>query len=185
MTKRKKRMGRPRLAERPPTSSWVRDKERERDAASVALEARRRLFGAPEADAAQPEWETVLGRLYKMGELHPMDSPKGREIAKRMYEAGCLYREMRGNYDRVMMARQSMLVTKHRGFDGSDGTDPDYVAWAARIRQQHERCVLALMATMDLHATAAIEQIVVEDRTVGSLIGSLRLALNEVGKVLR
>jgi hypothetical protein len=183
-------MGRPRLADvarRP--NGYARSRpqaEMERDAASVALEARQRLFGAPVEDAAQPEWETVLGRLYKRGELHPMDSPKGREIAKRMYDAGCLYREMRSNYDRVMMARQLRTIVSSRGgHDNSDGTDPEYVAWAARIRQQHERCVLALMATMDLHATAAIEQIVVEDRMVGNLVGSLRLALNEVGKVLR
>ena len=174
-------MGRPRLADvaRHPHGGTVRRTllEVRDDALSVNREARQRQYGIAAAEATQPEWGSVLGRLYKLG-----------DITRPQLDAGLAYAQMRSDYNRVMMSRPmpsgSDLERQH-GHDGSDGTDPAYVAWSARIRQLHERCVLALMATMDLHATAAIERVAVEDRPAGNLVGSLRLALNAVGKVLR
>jgi hypothetical protein len=177
-----KRMGgRPRsaTAKRHPSGQVYRrsDAETERDVVSVNREARQRRYGISHIEATQPEWGSVLGRLYKLG-----------DITKPQLEAGHAYAQMRSDYDRVMMARSvpsGSDFDRQHGFDGSEATQ-EYLDWAARIRQLHERCLLALMATMDLRATAAIERAAVEDKPLTrNLIGSLRLALNAVGKVLR
>jgi hypothetical protein len=188
MTKRKKRMGRhagaKRIldAERHPHGGVVRlsRPEARDDALAIAREARQRLWGAPAEEIRHEEWGTVLGRLCKLG-------TEGGGISRDQFLAGCRYREMRADYDRVMMTRpmpSGSDLERHHGHDASDGTDPDYIRWAARIRHLHERCVLALMATMDIDAVRAIERVAVEDQHAGALVGSLRLALNAVGKVL-
>ena len=194
-------MGRPRLADvaRHPHGGTVRRTPLEvrDDALSIAREARQRHWGTPVDEVRHEEWGTVLGRLCKLGK-------DGGGITREQYEAGRLYAEMRADYDRVMRApavppaswarwvktegeeNPRRSPTKPPPEPDLDGTSRDYREWCDHVKDEHRRCVLALMATMDLHATAAIERVAVEDRPLTwNLIGSLRLALNAVGKVLR
>jgi hypothetical protein len=179
--KKRKRMGRPRLAERPLTSGHARDKERAENVVSVASEARQRRYRISPIEALQPEWGTALGRMCKAG-----------LISKPQLEAGDAYRRMRRDYDEVMGAKRlgsgSDIDRGLGGYDGSDGTDEAWVKRDRRARSEHAQCFMALLATCDLYAVAAIERAVIDDHEIrpGSpMLGSLRLALNAVGKVLR
>jgi hypothetical protein len=182
MTKRK-RMGRPRLKERErhPHGGVVRRSvvEQRDDAVSVALEARQRQYGARPEDAAHVEWESALGRLYK----------QEVDEARRRYEIGCRYRDMRAEYDRIMgvkpMRSGSDVDRQQAGFDARDGTDDAHRERDNRVREIYRRCFLALLATGDDKALGIIERVAVEDQPAGHLVESLRLALNAVGKVLR
>lgn len=166
-------MGRPRLdnVERHPSGQVVRDRP---DA--VALETRQRLFGIPAWEATQPEWSTYLGRLYKAGEIDRTQFNAGtawvalrRDVAK---EAGSKGLPAASDMDRGA------------GYDGREGDDAAYVTWAQGVRTRYRRCLQALDATGDPYAVWALEWGAVADKSVGMFLGSLRVGLNAIARVL-
>jgi hypothetical protein len=178
--KKRKRMGRPRLAERPRyVSGKVADRPRaaERDdVLSVATEARQRLFGLTAEESIQPEWGSALGRLLKWG-----------EITREQFEAGARYRQLRFDVDReagIKPLPSGSDVQRQSGHDSRDGTDQNYVDWSRGVRTRYQRCLEALRGCGDPYAFWALEWAVVGDKDVGVFKGALRVGLNVVGKVL-
>ncbi len=83
---RKKHGGRPRLdVEREPNGRPVRSirkAETEAETRKVAMEARMRVYGAPEAECQRPEYGSALGRLYLIGHINKLHKEAGDRVAE-------------------------------------------------------------------------------------------------------
>lgn len=84
--KRKQKGGRPRLenVEREPNGRPLRSQrktETETEVRKVAVQARARIYGAPEADCARHEYGSVLGRLYMSGHINKLQMEAGDKAA--------------------------------------------------------------------------------------------------------
>lgn len=176
--RKRRRMGRPRLPTRPPSSGHARDKQREQNAVSVAQEARQRHFGARPDEAAHVEWESALGRLYKWEQGE----------AERRYRVADRYRKMRVEYDRIMGVRplrSGSDLHPRNGHDDGDGTDPAHRERDARVRDLYRRCFLALLATGSSEALSILERVAVEDKPpTYPMLPTWRLAVDAVARVL-
>ena len=129
------------------------------------------------AQANQPRAGDMLGRLFMTGEIN-----------RDQHEAGVLYAQHRVDYDRAMLAQR--LVTAgdpldRGGYDARDGTDPDYRTFVRRVVARHARVRQALGACHDPLAGMVLDAVVLEEREMWNFVGTLRLALNAVGRVLR
>lgn len=85
--KRKKSGGRPRLenVEREPNGRPLRSHrktETEAEVRKVAVQARARIYGAPEADCVRPEYGSVLGRLYMTGHINKLHLEAGNRASE-------------------------------------------------------------------------------------------------------
>jgi hypothetical protein len=68
--------------------------------------------------------------------------------------------------------------------DDSDGSDPGYRAWVKHTIIRHDRVRRALAQCHDPLAATVLDGIVLENRQMWNFIGTLRLALNAVGRIL-
>lgn len=84
--KRRNKGGRPRLdVEREPNGRPVRSLRRaetEAETRSVAIEARMRVYGAPESECQRPEYGSALGRLYLTGHINKLHKEAGDRVAE-------------------------------------------------------------------------------------------------------
>ncbi|CAN7495807.1 hypothetical protein LJR231_003478 [Phyllobacterium sp. LjRoot231] len=85
--KRKNKGGRPRLenVEREPNGRPLRSQrktETEAETRKVAVQARARIYGAPEAECVRPEYGSVLGRLYMTGHINKLQLEAGNRTAE-------------------------------------------------------------------------------------------------------
>lgn len=85
--KKRNKGGRPRLenVEREPNGRPLRSQrktETEAEVRKVAVQARARIYGAPEADCVRPEYGSVLGRLYMTGHINKLHLEAGNRAAE-------------------------------------------------------------------------------------------------------
>jgi len=152
--------------------------ERVEDIVAVARDARRRVFGLSTTDALRPEAGEVAGRLCLSG-----------EITRAQYEAALAYEAMRRNYNRALGARR--VVSSSQILDPLGGAAPamrDEAVDEARVRKAidvHDRVRAALNACSEPLAQMVLDAVVLEGRTMWSHIGTLRVGLNAVGRVLK
>lgn len=142
---------------------------------ATALEARRRVFGLSAAEARRPEAVDMLGRLALTG-----------EISEAQLSAGRAYARLRRNYDRALLARRLASAADYDGPggpDGRDGNEPGYRAWARRMVAAYDAVRRALLECSDPLATTVLDGIVLEERAMWRHVGTLRIALNAVGRV--
>jgi hypothetical protein len=84
--KRRKSGGRPRLenVKREPNGRPLRSQrktETEAEVRKVAVQARARIYGAPEAECVRPEYGSVLGRLHMSGHINKLQMEAGDKAA--------------------------------------------------------------------------------------------------------
>ena len=142
----------------------------------VAFDARQRVHGLTTSAAAQPRSGDLLGRLSLSGEIN-----------RGQYEAGLSYAQMRGDYDRAMLAQRLVEPGEPEsrpGYDDRDGSAPGYRAWVEHTIKQHAKVRRALAECHDPLAATVLDGIVLEGRQMWNFIGTLRLALNAIGRVL-
>lgn len=150
--------------------------ERREDVTSVARKARRRVYGLRMADAGRAEAGDMLGRLFLTG-----------EITEAQHSAGRAYAAVRTDYDKAMGARRLRSATDPGAAAAGtprEADDPDHVAWVARRRRAYDGVRAALQATGDPLAGAVLDAVVLEERQMWNHVGTLRIALNAVGRVL-
>lgn len=178
-------------AKRHPGGRIIQPSTNDRDLASVVLGARQRVHGLTEAQASQMPETTILGRLRATG-----------EITARQYEAGVEYRQVVSLYDKAMMVRKpesilaKMAVSKdeepprrektdwRRPYRFSDGSDDDYVEWFEMVLRVYDRCERALVECPDRMAKAAVNACALADFDAPHFVGSLRIGLNALARVL-
>lgn len=173
-TKRKRaRRGRPRDAEATRTASGRKSRARRprEDPRTVALEARRRVFGLSSATAAHEQAATVLGRLWLAG-----------EIGEPLRDAGERFLETRNEAMRALKAPIGLAASGVTGSAGDQVSD-DYVAWARRAVSRYEALRTAIEA---IGARSVVQRVVVEDQSVPAaslpiLIDGLQLLAVELG----
>lgn len=142
-----------------------RERESERDAMKTAVEARMRVFGISEADARRQEGGTVIGRMYQ-----------DKAISIDQMRAAERYREVRNAYHRAIGAPPD--TGRQPGGEGGG----DYAAFCTGARRDWSALMAALQGLcQDMRSPnpiAALDNFVVKDAHVHTLVGDLRLALN-------
>lgn len=176
---KKNRKGRPRsTGQRHPSGKVKQPTERALAELnrSVVLEARQRVYGLSEEDARRDEAFVVLGRLFFT-----------REISRQQYDDGWRYAEIVANYRRAIMAKgvpSAGDLDRSRGHDGSDGTDPAYVARCKRDIAIYKQVRRSILEAPDPLAQTIIDAVVIEGKDMPSFVGTLRIALNAVGHAI-
>lgn len=179
--------GRPRL---PPHKGkrWRKNQvvraelEREREAQSVAVAARRSKFGLSEAEALDQRAGTAIGRYAMLGEKHKVDG-----ISRPQFLAAETYHAHWRAFLRAMNAHEGpagMVIGGH-GHDG-DVIDDDEIERDVRAVQRFdeaEKIVLAL--PNGLAAAKALDVVVCQNREDYGALGDLRIALNALVKHYR
>ena len=150
--------------------------EREHQIKAIGEDARIRVHGLSVAQAARPEAGYAIGRAFMLG-----------AITRAQAEAAGLYEEVRREYDRAILARAMRSGGNFdgvRGFDGSDGDDPGYVAAVAAMRARFTASRHALL-TADPLAMLAADTWIIEGIEAWGMIGELRLGLNALARLYR
>ena len=149
--------------------------ERADQITAVARDARRRVHGVSKTAARQPEAGDLLGRLSLSG-----------EITRRQFDAGRAYAALRRDYDKAMLARRLESAGdfhEAHGPDHRDGSDPQYRVWVQHTMSTYDRARRALAECSDPLAAMVLDGVVLDGRQMWRFIGTLRIALNAVGRV--
>ncbi len=150
--------------------------ERADEIMAVARDARRRVHGLSKTNARRAEGGDLLGRLSLSG-----------EITRQQFDAGRGYASLKRDYDRAMLARRLVSAADLRGPGGPDhrdGSDPGYRAWVQGVLSAYDRTRRALAESPDPLAAMVLDGVVLDGRQMWRFIGTLRIALNAVGRVL-
>jgi len=146
----------------------------------VALSARRRLFGLSAEDAPKQEAESLVGRLVLMGMLDDWH-----------WKAALQYEEIVRAADRCYLAKGYPSpgdLNRSGGYDGSDGTEPGYVAACTSAILSANRCHRALrdsgIETDDAFVRGAVDMLVFEGAYNHRFLGSARIGLNALARLL-
>lgn len=144
-----------------------REEMTQREAQSVAIAARMRLFGLTAEQARRQEGGTVIGRMRQM-----------RELSADQAEAASTYLSARNAYHRAIGVASD---TGHIPFPEAEGVGT-YEEFCIQARARWagiESTLQAVMVEMRSPAPAsALDQFVVRDVYVAHLVGDLRVALN-------
>lgn len=146
----------------------VREWETAREARSVALEARQRVFGISEAEASDPFAGTLLGRMHQQG-----------RISTAQIDAAGKYTEVRSAYHRAIDATPWHDEKRI----GGEGTKT-HEEWAAEVKERHEAMDAVISEVCREERSTlprtALENIVVRDVQMPFLDGYLRSVLNRL-----
>lgn len=148
-----------------------------REMRSVAVEARQRVYDLPEEIAETKEAGSAAGRLYRNGLL-----------TREQFDAVETFAEIRRDYERAILIRRmgsSSDLNRRGGYDGSDGTEPSYVAFYDRAKGRYERARRAILMTHDHFAMLAIEAVANDESEMWEFVGSTRIAANAVAHEFR
>ena len=136
---------------------------------TVAVEARMRLLGISREKAKQQETGTAIGRRIGPGGIN-IDQ---HEV---LVEANIAHRNYLWAIN-VGQQRSASDFSGAGGYDGNEGTDPEYIERCRRdVRKWKEKRRWILDASP--LAMMAFETWVIEDKEAWSLLGELRLAAN-------
>lgn len=147
---------------------------READASSVALEARRRVFGLSETDAKHLQAVDMLGRLRLRD-----------EISETQHAAGQRYAEKRAEYHKTMLAKpvpSAGDLQRQPGFDASDGSEESYRLWCKRVAADFDAMRIALRETDEPLAGSVLDSIL-DGQPLFNFVGTLRIALNALARI--
>lgn len=149
----------------------VHAKEREemtqREAQSVAIAARMRVFGLTEAQARGQDGGTVIGRMHH-----------AKELTSDQVEAGFVYLEARNAYHRAIGVASDTGVAPLPEAKGS-GTYEEFCEAAIKRWTAVTDVLTCVMVEVRSPApAAALDNFVVRDMYVEHLVGDLRIALN-------
>lgn len=150
------------------------------DPASVAKDARHRVYGVPMDLCHLADAGDALGRFQLLG---PVDG-----ISPLQRDAGRLYAEIVRTFQAVILARRvrsGSELDRAGGHDGSDGTDPEYVARYDRAVGRYRRARHALSFCGDRLAQLVVDGVVLDDRPMWGHLGTLRYALNALAHEFR
>ena len=142
---------------------------------ATVIEARQRVYGLGKSQAAEPEAIDILGRMYLAG-----------EISQTQKHAGDRYAEARRNYRRAILAKRlpsAGNLERQRGHDGSDGSDPAYIAWCARSIAAYDLLWRELRDCGEPMAIPVLDG-VIDEQPLWDFVGTLRVALNAIAHVL-
>lgn len=143
--------------------------ESERSATSVAVEARMRLYGLPEAVARQGEAGTVIGRMRLSGAL-----------SQGQYEATLRYVKTVNAYRKAIGSTPDFDEPRDEG----GGTGASYEEFCRTARTNFDAMQDSLRDLMiELRSpspVAALDAFVMRDVYVASLEGDLKLAANRL-----
>ena len=133
----------------------------EREAKSVVIAYRRGALGRSEADATQPEAESVIGRLCQDGALWPFKSPERGARNAKLLEAADYYAKTRMAALRaipeIRKLRSGADFDKSGGYDSSDGTDPAYVANCRRAIAVNDELRMAIQKHASWQGVVAVD----------------------------
>ena len=169
---------------RQPNGQPARNKAaEEKETMSVAIGARQTVWGLSEADAKRMEAGTVLGRLALDGVLSPGKERHNAEL----YLAGEFYLRTRLAAQRALECRKMASggnLERVHGYDGDDGTDPDYVEQCQRAIQKSDDLMAEIQLDGGWHAISAAYMVIIEDMEPPELTW-LRRALESVRRYMR
>lgn len=171
------RRGRPRKTAERRLQPNYSDARQEAEAISVALEARSRMFGLPLSQTPKNVLSSFLGRLRAR-----------EEISERQYEAAKKYQDLMRQVSALHMLRgfpEAGNLDRGGGYDGSDGTEEDYVARFKATMVLEERCRRALAEAnhSDSRTATAIQFVVLHDYDQPHLVGAIRIGLNALARI--
>jgi len=152
---------------------YAREREdmNEREARSVAIAARMRVFGLTEAQAKAQEGGTVIGRMRH-----------SRELTADQVEAAFSYLEARNAYHRAIGAvsdtgRAPLPETK------GEGTYEEFCEGAIKRWNAITEALSCVMVELRSPSpVSALDNFVVRDVYVAHLVGDLRVALNALDR---
>ena len=156
-----------------------------RQARETAIEARKRIFGLSDAEAARPEAATALGRLRLKGEREEGrcgGGPLCQGISRKQYLAGVAHQKARIDYLHAIAAPDGLRRSAGKG-GGRHRLSKEYIAWCRRARETYLNAFQALGSDPALQG--AVRVVVFEDGDAPRLIGDLRCALNILARVYR
>lgn len=192
-----KRKGRKRkvVAIREPNGRALRKTPAElaREARSVGVEARQRVFRLDKLKAEKEEAGSAVGRAYLNRELAPNNTGQNR----RMFEAARLYERVYRDEQWARDQKRPRSASDYSGAGGHDGWDYDierrdnpsaeYVSFEAdcqrkiRAYQDSRRALL----DADPFAQLAVDAWVIEGKEAWGLLGELRVGLNALERLYR
>jgi hypothetical protein len=147
--------------------------ESERSAVRTVLEARKRLWGLPEAVCAQPDAMTVLGRLKLAGRISPDE-----------HDAAIKYALIRRDYQKAIAAQQEF--NEPRPEENASGMD--FEEWVARSVGRYNECRECLQdlcgRIRNPAPKAALDVIVFRDVYLPDLVPFLALALRTLNETV-
>ncbi len=146
------------------------------DITAVARRARQNVFGLSAVDAARAEAGDMLGRLAISGEITP------RQLA-----AGRAYEQLRRDLDRALQARHVRSSSDYNlggGYRAPDTDETGHAEWVARVKRRYTVARSALLMCSDPMAAAVVDGVVVEGREMWNFVGTLRIGLNALDRVI-
>lgn len=174
MTKRKKRTkrGRPRIKGciREPNGRISRAKTPHEPIDKLAIEMRAKRFGLTIEEAKNPLAGTYIGRLYLQGVIN-----------QDQYDAAQKYLEVRNNY----LCAKALPNAVYDDFTPSTNEEAQK-RWIERVTNCYEETKEIIKETQHLYRQhnfyAALQYLVIEDRSLPHLISSLYIILNMLYK---
>lgn len=171
------RRGRKRLvAKRYPNGHVAEPRQRdlEKEARSVAMEARGRVYGLPCGLMGLSEAGNALGRAFLRRRItrEEMEAGHEYEIIRRAARAVMLIREMGSSGD----------LGRGRSYDGDEGDDPIYVEYCRGVERRMVDSRRVLLNAGSL-AQLAVDCWAIEGKEAWGLLGALRPGLQELAKL--
>lgn len=146
----------------------------EKAAMETAVDTRKRLFGLSETDAKQGFAGSVVGRMVLANVLR-----------RDQYDAAKRYLEVSNAYQRAIGAVPDFTQPRE-GFATSDDPDKAWKAFCGHARRAYSDMMGVLRDLMQEQRSpaslSALDVFLVKDCHEESLVGSLRVALNALGR---
>lgn len=162
-------------ADRHPSGQVVRKTEAQRikETMAVVVNARMLHHDLTEAQAKKGDAGTVLGRLLITG-----------EISYRQHEAGKLYADFAADGRRALGVNgipSGSDIQRVRSYDGSDGSDAEYIKRCRAAIERYQRCRRVLL-TAGQFASMVVDAVVCDDVPMPDHVGDLREGLNALAQ---